>query len=305
MAKVSIVVPVYNGESYLRECLDSLLGQTLEDIEIICVDNCSTDNSVDIITRYAKRDRRVSLIKQDVNRGQGNSVNRGWDVATGEYIAECDADDYASPDMYETLYNRSQGADVVWGGWYDLEQGNLTKRGIGGSYSPFNPMVALDTKKRFTFLQYQPHILSAIYKREFMNENGLRYRNDTVYEDLSLSFRIRTIAKTYMLIPEPLYFYRRDNPNSGTATIQDSMSVLEQYEEIFRWNDKHRLGLDKEIKTMRFYSCLWGATRVPHQEKEFWKEASQHFKQDNIDGEFFYREGDYNFYCKMRDKEWT
>lgn len=305
MATVSIIVPVYNGERYLKQCLNSLLKQSLDDIEIICVDNCSNDASFDIAKDYALNDRRVIAVQQERNRGQGNSVNRGWDMATGEYIAECDADDYVAPNMYETLYNRAQGADVAWGGWYDLECGEMRRRGVGGSNEPFNPMTDLDRKTRFGFLQYQPHILSAIYKREFMNDNGLRYRDDTTYEDLSLSFRIRTTAKSYMLVPKNLYVYRRDNPNSGTATIQDSMSIFEQYDNMFQWNELHGLGLDKELKTMRFYSSLWASTRVPNQEDDFWKEAGRIFKTDSIDNEFFFTERDYRYYCDRRDKQWT
>lgn len=98
--KVSIVIPIYNVERYLRQCLDSVVNQTLKDIEIICVDDGSTDSSPDIIKEYVDKDPRVKVITKP-NSGYGNSMNRGFDMAEGEYIGIVESDDYADPDMFE------------------------------------------------------------------------------------------------------------------------------------------------------------------------------------------------------------
>lgn len=97
--KVSIIVPVYNVENYLRKCLDSLINQTLKNIEIICINDGSTDNSLSILEEYASKDERIIVINQE-NAGVSSARNRGLEIATGEYIAFVDADDSVTPDCF-------------------------------------------------------------------------------------------------------------------------------------------------------------------------------------------------------------
>ena len=117
--KVTVVVPIYNVEKYLRQCLDSIVNQTLKDIEIICVDDGSTDSSPQIIQEYMDKDSRVKVITKP-NSGYGNSMNRGFDMAEGEYIGIVESDDYADPEMFEEMYNvaSSNQLDVVKSGFY-------------------------------------------------------------------------------------------------------------------------------------------------------------------------------------------
>ena len=111
MPKVSVIVPVYNIEQYLRECIDSILAQTLTDLEVICVDDGSTDRSPGILDDYASRDPRVHVIHRE-NHGYGQSVNVGMDRAVGEYIGIVESDDRILPDMYEKLYNAAREYDL-------------------------------------------------------------------------------------------------------------------------------------------------------------------------------------------------
>ena len=104
MPKVSIIVPVYNSGKYLKTCLDSLVNQTLKDIEIIAVDDCSTDNSLLILMDYAKKYHNIKVYHNRENLGQGASRNRGLDIARGEYIGFVDSDDYIRYTMYEDMY---------------------------------------------------------------------------------------------------------------------------------------------------------------------------------------------------------
>ena len=117
--KVTVVVPIYNVEKYLRQCLDSIVNQTLKDIEIIFVDDGSTDSSQKIIQAYMDKDSRVKVITKP-NSGYGNSMNRGFDMAEGEYIGIVESDDYADPEMFEEMYNvdSSNQLDVVKSGFY-------------------------------------------------------------------------------------------------------------------------------------------------------------------------------------------
>ena len=111
MPKVSVVIPIYNAENYLRQCLNSIVGQTLRDIEIICVDDGSTDTSLSIIHEYAQKDPRIKVISKP-NSGYGHSMNVGLDAATGEYFGIVDSDDYILPEMYETLYYYAHKDDL-------------------------------------------------------------------------------------------------------------------------------------------------------------------------------------------------
>ena len=112
--KVSIIVPVYNVEKYLRQCLDSLINQTLQEIEIICVDDGSTDNSSNILSDYAQKDSRIIVHRQE-NQGLANARNAGLKLANGEYIGFLDSDDFVDIDFFEKLYQAasSDNADIA------------------------------------------------------------------------------------------------------------------------------------------------------------------------------------------------
>ena len=104
--KVSIIIPIYNVEQYLRECLDSVINQTLKNIEIICVNDGSKDNSLEILQEYEKKDKRIIIIDKK-NSGYGHSMNVGINKATGEYIGIVEPDDYVKTNMFEKLYNKA------------------------------------------------------------------------------------------------------------------------------------------------------------------------------------------------------
>ncbi|WP_157159381.1 glycosyltransferase family 2 protein [Brachyspira pilosicoli] len=115
MIRVSVIVPIYNVEDYLRECLDSIINQTLKDIEILCIDDCGTDNSINILEEYSKKDDRIKIISHKENKGLGPARNTGIKESKGEYISFIDSDDYVSMDYLENLYNTAKkyNTDVV------------------------------------------------------------------------------------------------------------------------------------------------------------------------------------------------
>ena len=112
MVKVSVIIPVYNVEDYLKECLDSVLSQTLKDIEVICVDDCSTDDSLKILQEYANNDDRIKIIKNEKNSGQGFSRNEGIKKATGEYIGFVDSDDFIDLNLFEISFKKAKKLDL-------------------------------------------------------------------------------------------------------------------------------------------------------------------------------------------------
>lgn len=121
MIKVSIIVPIYNVEKYLKRCLDSLVNQTLNDIEIICINDGSTDGSLEILNEYGRRDDRIVIINQE-NSGLSATRNKGIDIAKGQFIGFVDSDDWVSKDYFEKLYNSAiqNEAEIAVGGDYPI-----------------------------------------------------------------------------------------------------------------------------------------------------------------------------------------
>lgn len=131
--KISVIIPVYNVEKYLEECLESIVHQSLKEIEIICVDDGSTDGSVDILKRYACEDKRFILRRQK-NQGGGAARNLGLACASGEYVVFLDSDDFFEPEMFRRIYDRAMetAADIVlYGGQkYDTEEKKIDRKSV-------------------------------------------------------------------------------------------------------------------------------------------------------------------------------
>ena len=115
MIKISIIIPVYNTEKYLKKCLDSIINQTLKSLEIICIDDCSTDNCLHILKEYQLKDNRIKIIEQKENKGQGVARNLGLNIAEGKYIMFLDPDDWLELNALEILYKKSKetNADII------------------------------------------------------------------------------------------------------------------------------------------------------------------------------------------------
>ena len=183
MAKVSIIIPTYNVELFLDECLESIQRQTLQDIEIICVNDGSTDHSLEIIKKYAENDPRFVIVDKE-NGGYGKAMNVGLDKATGEYIGIVEPDDYVPLAMYEDLYKiaKENDLDMVKADFYRFtrnpENGNmnlvynhldLTGKWYG---KLFDPSEEPET------LRFIMNTWSGIYKREFLERHHIRH-NET------------------------------------------------------------------------------------------------------------------------------
>ena len=175
MPKVSVLVPIYNVEKYLRQCLDSLINQTLEDIEIICINDGSTDSSPEIISEYQAKDNRVKVINK-ANSGYGASMNMGVDAATGEYIGIVESDDYAENTMFEKLYNQAKANDL------DILKSDFVKYWGDTNQCVKAGIIDKDwCDKVFTTDEYKealniiPSIWSAIYRKEFIQTYNIRF----------------------------------------------------------------------------------------------------------------------------------
>ena len=176
MPKISVILPCYNVAPYIGACLDSLLNQTLVDIEIICVDDKSTDDTLDIIQKHVKRDTRIKLIAQQKNQGVSAARNAGLDVATGEYIGFVDPDDYVDLDFYEKLYNTAKQEDA------DIVKADLVIVDVSGGRT----CGRLNQRVKDNKLNFHTEFASAIYRKEFLDKHNLRFLPDvSVGEDVN------------------------------------------------------------------------------------------------------------------------
>jgi len=298
--KVSVVIPVYNVEKYLRQCLDSVVNQTLRELEIICVNDGSKDSSLSILQEYAEKDSRVKIIDKK-NSGYGNSINRGFDMATGEYLGIVESDDYADPEMFEKLYEEAKksDADVVKSGFYYYysipEEKNIVAP-VASSIMcnrVFCPMTDFKSRtEQADFFNIKPTIWSAIYKKEFIRGNGIRF-NETPgasYQDLSFTFKVWSLAKRVKLVEECYLHYRQDNENSSVNSPGKIYCVCDEYAEIEKFITSYPLLQAKlePIKTrLQYDSYIWNYERLAENLKgEFILHASKEFSNEMADGNY-------------------
>ena len=213
--KVSVIVPVYNVEKYLRECLDSLRDQTLTDIEIICVDDGSTDDSLEIIREYAAKDDRI-VVLTGPNGGYGKVMNRGLDCAAGEYVGIVEPDDYVDVHMYEEMYNKAieEDADVVVCDFCstDCENEQYSK----GLISKERENVIVDV----LLWRIAGCLWNKLVRRKEYTDHDLNYPTHNMGEDAALIVQILWNAKRISYLPKPLYYYYT-NPTSITKDVTD------------------------------------------------------------------------------------
>ena len=203
--KISVIVPVYNVESYLPRCLDSILAQTYEHLEIICVNDGSPDNSLAILEQYAARDARIKVITRK-NGGIAVARNTGLDAATGELIMFVDSDDFLKPHMAETLLHslKEHNADIVNCQFADHDSsGNTWKKGY--SYSP---IICGQDQALWLLLkdkQVTNHVWRNLYKRTLFQD--IRFPEGKVFEDIIVMPQIFLKAEKFVFLSEELYYY--------------------------------------------------------------------------------------------------
>lgn len=210
MPKVSIVVPVYNPGKYLYKCLDSLCGQTLEDIEIICVNDCSPDDSIKVLEEYASRDKRIIVIDSPVNRGAAISRNEALKLASGEFVAFVDSDDFIDNDFCEKLYAKaiSTGADIVKG---DRKVYN-PETGTSVSDSNFWAEMNANILKHKAY--FYGAFTSAIYKLSLVREHDIHFLDGLVFFEDSFFTIMATLFNEKTELELSTAYYYTNNPAS-------------------------------------------------------------------------------------------
>lgn len=229
---VSIIVPIYNVEKYLPECIDSIINQTLENIEIILIDDGSPDNSGKIIDKYAKGDSRIRTVHRE-NKGYTASVNEGIELAKGKYIGIIESDDWIEPDMYEKLYNDASKykTDITKGLFYfynptlpQNEQNKVYKNpsGIDLRYAPDGPF---EPKNWPQIMGFHASIWSSIYEAKFIKKIKLHNTAGASYQDFPFMVDVLTRAQKISVVKKPFVHWRNE-PKQGNSTSAKGKKLL-------------------------------------------------------------------------------
>lgn len=207
---VSILVPVYNVEKYLNECMDSLISQTLQDIEIICVNDGSTDKSLEILNQYATKDPRIKIISK-CNGGLPSARNVGLDNAKGEYVGFVDSDDYVDSRMFETLYNlaKKNNSEVIVCGATPFPEDPKPSKWLIEALSPRDIYYPRYCEDLLFIEKSSPFIWRLLVKRDLIERNHIRLDESiSIGEDQAFQFKIYPLAKGIYLTSKKLYNYR-------------------------------------------------------------------------------------------------
>lgn len=261
--KVSIIVPIYNVEKYLDRCIQSLLNQTLKEIEIILVDDGSPDNCPRICDEYAQKDSRIKVIHKK-NAGLGYARNSGLEIASGEYIAFVDSDDFVDVRMYEILYNtaKQNQCDAIFCGFYkEIKQSVFIKVIEAAQYTEYEKT---DLKKIIPdFIASPPYSRSeyihdmsvwhSIYRHSIIYTNHIRFISEREYasEDIPFQIDFLSVANKIAFIPDLLYTYCFNN---GSLTKQINKEKFYKIKSLYYLlNDKAQIYDAKGLRTKRLF----------------------------------------------------
>jgi glycosyltransferase involved in cell wall biosynthesis len=312
--KVSIIVPIYNVEKYLRQCLDSIVSQTLKDIEIILVDDGSTDNSPAIVDEYAAKDKRIVAIHKP-NGGLGHAYNTGVANATGEYIGFVESDDWVEPDMFELLYNavKKYDADISKAPFYVYDSTAKTtdtlwklKRGKEVILDlTTNAPTGVFTIQQLPELAFMHSSLwSYLYRADFVRQIPFMEDKGASYQDFPFVFEVLCRAKSIVVVPKPLLHWRLEM-NQNNSTQQVGQQVLKmaarnlEGKEILKKHGKY-----DELKEAFYFHCFTSNfgfyQKIKHQYRyEYMLALHEVFKDIAKDKDFCFK------YFDKKQKNWV
>lgn len=245
--KISVIIPVYNVEKYLEQCLNSVVNQTLKDIEIICINDNSSDNSLTILERYAKKDNRITIINNLKNSGGGFSRNEGLKIAKGEYISFIDADDWVEEEMLEYTYNESKSKnldlliflaknyDDVNSEFYEIDYYNF--KCLDDSFK--NRLFYFDEVKDLIFcFAVSPWL--KLYKKELLDKSNAKFPKERVMHDNPFFYNVFLNAERMELVEEYFYYRRRHKTslvNMRGHRCQDIIPIADHIINSFKDNN--------------------------------------------------------------------
>lgn len=247
--KVSILMPVYNVAPYLKQCLDSLCNQTLQEIEIICVDDGSTDGSLEILYRYQQQDSRIKILENKI-QGAGAALarNMGLDHAQGDYLLILDSDDYFSLELAEKTYQRGleTGAEIVLfdAHYFDNDTGAFIKvnPNIQTSILPNQETFSPKDTEDYMLIDFRTMAWTQLYQRSFIEKHQLRFQAVHGSDDIFFVFAAMASAKVVSALSEKLVYYRRNNRESQVGTLDyDPLTPIKVSHHLKEWLEEKEL----------------------------------------------------------------
>ena len=262
MTKVSIIVPSHNGGKYIERCIKSLAGQTLEDIEIILIDDASTDRTLKIMENYSMIFPNIKVIHNDVNKGQGASRNIGLDVATGEYIGFVDSDDFVNPNMYKSMYEgaiKNDKPDIV-NTLISFVKDDSYMYSNFNYFSNSSPRLKETSKNKAVFYSYSPSSCNKIFKKELIS--NYRFLENCLWEDIAFTFSMLLKSKKILEINDVNYFYRKDGSDTvsskGYIYNPNLLDIIRVCDEVERFSLENNLFdlYEEEIRFVQISSVI-------------------------------------------------
>jgi glycosyltransferase involved in cell wall biosynthesis len=284
--RLTVLVPIFNVERYLDECLASLTAQTFRDLEVICVNDGSTDGSRAIIQRYLEADPRCRVIDK-ANSGYGASMNRGLAEARGDYVTILESDDWLDPDAYEVLMGlaTAHAAEVVRANFFFYWSQPHPKDQVSDLITPSMCDRVVNPQREHDIFFIKSAIWSAVYRRDFLVANDINFLETpgASYQDTGFNFKV-WISATRAWFVHPAYLhYRQDNEQSSVNSPGKVMCVADEHAEIARYLAARpdRAYLDGVRLRVKFDNYLWNYDRLnPDLKPEFLRRMSAEFAAD-------------------------
>ncbi len=288
--KLSILVPVYNVEKYLAQCLESLVEQSLPEIEIICINDGSTDNSLKIIKEFMQNDARITCINKP-NSGYGDSMNRALKEARGKYIGILESDDFIDKDAYKEMYEAAEAvhAEVVKANYYKFRTLKTGEASAITKVEEITSQKVVNPREDREVFKFAPAIWSAIYRKDFLRKNKIDFlpTPGASYQDLSFNFKVWTLARKVVLLPKAYVHYRIDNENSSVNNPGKVNCVVEEYAEIETFLCERGIFSDfgETMNEAKFRNYHWNFQRLEGKlAKEFYQTWRQELLSANEEG---------------------
>lgn len=288
--KVSVILPVYNVGKYLRQSLDSLINQTLKDIEIICVDDGSTDDSYEILEEYKEKDSRIKVIHKE-NKGTGAARNDGLRLATGECIGFVDPDDWAKPNMFERLYKeiKEKNLDIVM----CMPDGYDEKNVVNAPFPYFvdaNFENIIDDRvfnwRDLSPFQYPMCVWNKLYTKKLFDDNNIDFAEGLDFEDHKVIFGTLLTAERMYFIREKLYVYRFNREGSvltdNNRRLIDHIKIFDIVENLMKETNTYNI-LRNDFLTYKIHNILYYYSMIKDEFKsEYYNNMVQSIKETNL-----------------------